>query len=49
MFADQMENQRVKATFSDAWGSYPVIQGFSIESLLSDGQLDTATNAAAPC
>jgi len=42
-FADQLgtvENQRVKATFKDAWGSYPVIQGFSIESLLSDEQLD---------
>ena len=42
-FADQLgtvENQRVKATFSDAWGSYPVVQGFSVESLLSDGQLD---------
>ena len=42
-FADQLgtvENQRVKATFKDAWGSYPVIQGFSVESLLSDGQLD---------
>ena len=42
-FRDQLgtvENQRVKATFSDAWGSYPVIQGFSVESLLSDGQLD---------
>ncbi|MCY3796423.1 MAG: DNA methyltransferase [Chloroflexi bacterium] len=42
-FGDQLgtvENQRVKATFSDAWGSYPVIQGFSVESLLSDGQLD---------
>ena len=42
-FADQLrtvENQRVKATFSDAWGSYPVIQGFSIENLLRDGQLD---------
>ncbi len=42
-FGDQLgtvENQRVKATFSDAWGSYPIIQGFSVESLLSDGQLD---------
>jgi len=42
-FGDQLgtvENQRVKATFSDAWGSYPVIQGFSVESLLGDGQLD---------
>ncbi|MCY3583246.1 MAG: DNA methyltransferase [Chloroflexi bacterium] len=42
-FADQLgtvENQRVKATFKDAWGSYPIIQGFSVESLLSDGQLD---------
>ena len=42
-FGDQLgtvENQRVKATFSDAWGSYPVIQGFSLESLLGDAQLD---------
>ena len=42
-FGDQLgtvENQRVKATFSDAWGSYPVIQGFSVESLLNDSQLD---------
>ena len=42
-FSDQLgtvENQRVKATFSDAWGSYPVIQGFSVESLLGDEQLD---------
>ncbi len=42
-FAEQLgtvENQRVKATFSDAWGSYPVIQGFSVESLLGDEQLD---------
>ena len=42
-FAEQLgtvENQRVKATFKDAWGSYPIIQGFSVESLLSDDQLD---------
>ncbi len=42
-FGDQLgtvENQRVKATFSDAWGSYPVIQGFSVERLLGDEQLD---------
>ncbi len=42
-FAEQLgtvENQRVKATFSDAWGSYPVIQGFSVESLLNEGELD---------
>jgi len=42
-FGDQLgtvENQRVKATFSDAWGSYPVIQGFSVESLLGDDPLD---------
>ncbi len=40
-FANQLgtvENQRVKATFSDAWGSYPVIQGYSIEALLDDAQ-----------
>ncbi len=42
-FSDQLgtvENQRVKATFRDAWGSYPVIQGFSVESLLKDAPLD---------
>ncbi len=42
-FAEQLgtvENQRVKATFSDAWGSYPVIQGFSVESLLNEGELN---------
>ena len=42
-FGDQLgtvENQRDKASFSDAWGSYPVIQGFSVESLLRDEQLD---------
>lgn len=40
-FADQLgtvENQRVKATFRDAWGSYPVIQGYSIEALLDDSR-----------
>ena len=31
-----VENQRVRATFRDDSGAYPVIQGFSIEDLLSD-------------
>ena len=31
-----VENQRVKATFSDDSGAYPVIQGLSIEDLLAD-------------
>ena len=38
-FADQMgtvENQRSKEMWSDAYKEYPVIQGFSIESLLAD-------------
>ena len=37
-FKDQMttvENQRDKATWSDAYKQYPVIQGFSIEDLLA--------------
>ena len=31
-----VENQRVKTTFSDDIGTYPVIQGVSIEDLLAD-------------
>lgn len=42
-FADQMatvENNRNKRTFSDDAGVYPVIQGYSIESLLANEPLD---------
>ena len=35
-----VENQRVRATFSDDSGTYPVIQGLSIEDLLADKRPD---------
>ena len=35
-----VENQRDRATFNDAVGTYPVIQGFSVEELLADKRLD---------
>jgi len=35
-----VENQRVKATFSDDSGTYPVIQGLSVEDLLADKRPD---------
>ena len=35
-----VENQRPKDIFSDDAGSYPVIQGFSIEDLLADKRPD---------
>ena len=35
-----VENQRVTATFRDDAGSYPVIQGLSIEDLLADKRPD---------
>jgi site-specific DNA-methyltransferase (adenine-specific) len=35
-----VENQRVKATFSDDAGTYPVIQGLSVEDLLLDKHPD---------
>ena len=34
-----VENQRNKDTFSDALGTYPVIQGYSVENLLADAPL----------
>ena len=35
-----VENQRVRDIFRDDSGSYPVIQGFSIEDLLADKRPD---------
>ena len=35
-----VENQRAKATFSDDAGTYPVIQGLSVEDLLADKRPD---------
>ena len=35
-----VENQRVKSTFSDDSGIYPVIQGLSVEDLLTDKRPD---------
>ena len=35
-----VENQRVKGTFRDDSGTYPIIQGFSIEDLLLDKRPD---------
>ena len=35
-----VENQRVRATFRDDSGSYPVIQGLSVEDLLADRRPD---------
>ena len=35
-----VENQRARATFSDDSGTYPVIQGLSIEDLLADKRPD---------
>ena len=42
-FEDQMrtvENQRSRETFQDNLGTYPVIQGYSIESLLDETRLN---------
>ena len=42
-FAKQMrtvENQRNKGTFEDDVGSYPVIQGLSVEDLMAGKQID---------
>ena len=36
-----VENQRSRETFQDALGTYPVIQGYSVESLLSDAPLNS--------
>ena len=35
-----VENQRSKETFTDALGTYPVIQGYSVENLLADAPLN---------
>lgn len=35
-----VENQHSRETFRDALGTYPVIQGYSVESLLADVPLD---------
>ncbi len=35
-----VENQRSRETFSDALGTYPIIQGYSVEKLLQDASLD---------
>ena len=35
-----VDNQRSKDTFSDALGTYPVIQGYSVENLLADAPLN---------
>ena len=35
-----VENQRVKTTFTDDSGAYPVIQGLSIDELLTDKRPD---------
>ena len=39
-YMQTVENQRVKATFSDDAGAYPVIQGLSVEDLLADKRPD---------
>ena len=38
-----VENQRSHDTFADVFGSYPVIQGYSIENLLANAPLDLPT------
>ena len=39
-YMQTVENQRAKATFSDDAGTYPVIQGLSVEDLLADKRPD---------
>ncbi len=39
-YMQTVENQRVKATFSDDADTYPVIQGLSVEDLLADKRPD---------
>ena len=39
-YMSTVENQRSRETFSDALGTYPVIQGYSVENLLVDAPLD---------
>ena len=38
-----VDNQRSRDTFADKFGSYPVIQGYSIEKLLANAPLDLPT------
>ncbi len=38
-----VENQRSRDTFADVFGSYPVIQGYSVENLLANAPLDLPT------
>ena len=48
-FQDQLrtvENQRSKETFRDTFGEYPVIQGYSVEDLLTHRLLDLPTYGA---
>lgn len=39
-YMSTVENQRSRETFSDALGTYPVIQGYSVENLLVDAPLN---------
>ena len=38
-----VDNQRSRDTFEDSFGSYPVIQGYSVENLLANAPLDLPT------
>ena len=38
-----VDNQRSRDTFADVFGSYPIIQGYSIENLLANAPLDLPT------
>ena len=38
-----VENQRSRDSFEDVFGSYPVIQGYSVEKLLANAPLDLPT------
>ena len=38
-----VDNQRSRDTFQDFFGSYPVIQGYSVENLLANAPLDLPT------
>ena len=42
-YMQTVENQRSKAVFGDDMNTYPVIQGFSVENLLSGNRLDLPT------
>ena len=39
-YMSTVDNQRSRETFSDALGTYPVIQGYSVENLLADAPLN---------